>query len=403
MKSTSRYIIISFMLLLVTACKQPKPPAYDLDHPEKYDPNPLVMPSNLTPAEIIASAGHGAIFDHQGKQLVLTDELVLSIQISMIDQLRESAWQNVDGQTKQTLESALMLVHSNDIKATEKTILNAAIIETLQKKADEKLRKNLVWRHNLLAKNIRLDYIKWRPTLNQRIIDLIRRLGLRGFFESPATPSTDYVARCRAENVPIPPEWSLASPGTWRYQGLLDNELILASADTHLWTWADPHKRGGCILLPRGGGAAGLICQSATTGKACFWDNISRADGTKVNWNTATLNVNNLQDGDSLAENCTGCHRGNNVFLISPDNATWKKVIKQSQSVANAGATFTTRIENAAITRYTPISTQPTWSNPSAGQCIGCHERPSVGFGTTPSPMPPNCKTSNSDPTGCYN
>jgi len=397
-----RYLILAILLLCITACKQPKPTAYDLDHPEKYDPNPLVIPSNLTPAEIIASAGHGATFDHAGKPLALTDELVLSMQISMIDQLRENTWQHLDGETKQTLEGAFMLAYSNDIKATEKTILNAAVIETLQKKADKKLRENLVWRHNLLVNKIRFDYIKWRPTLNQRIIDLIRRLGLRGLFESPATPSTDYVARCRADSVPIPPAWSLATPGTWRYQGLLDNELILASADTHLWTWADPHRRGGCILLPRGGGAAGLICQSATTGKACFWDNISRTGGARVDWNTATLDVNNLQDGDSLGENCTGCHRGSNVFLISPDNVTWQKVIKQSQSVANAGATFTTQIENAAIPRYTPISTQPTWSNPSAGQCIGCHERPSVGF-SPPSPMPPACKTSNTNPANCYN
>lgn len=399
---STRYLILIMSLLCITACKNPKPTAYDLDHPEKYDPNPLVIPSNLTPSEMIASAGHGAIFDHAGKPLNLNDELVLSIQISMIDQLRESAWKQFDSATKQNLEGAFALAHSNDIKATEKTFLNAAIIETLQKNADKKIRENLVWRHNLLLRKIRIDYIKWEPTLNQRIIELIRRLGLRGLFEIPGAPSTDYVARCRADSVPIPPAWSLALPTTWRYQGLLDNELILAAADTHLWTWADPHRRGACILLPRGGGAAGLICQSATTGKACFWDNLPRTGGTgRIDWNTATLDVNNLQDGDSLGENCTGCHRGNNVFLISPDNTTWKKVIKRSQSIANAGTNFTTHIENAAIPRYIPISTQSGWNNPSAGQCIGCHERPSVGFG--PPSMPPVCKTSSTNPADCYN
>jgi len=403
MKYLMHTAVIIVTLITFTGCKPSKPVGYDLEHPEKYDPNPMVIPNTMTPAEMIASAGHGAVFDHYGKPITLNNELVLSMQISMIEQLRESGWRNLDAQTQQTLQSAFTLMHSNNIKATEKTILNAAVIETLQKNADKTLRENLVWRHNLLLRDIRADYIKWRPTLNERLIDIIRRLGLRGLFESPAAPSTDYVARCRAESVPIPPAWSLASPSTWRYQGLLDNELILASADTHLWTWADPHRRGGCILLPRGGGAAGLICQSAITGKACFWDNIPRTGGGRLDWNTATLDVNNLQDGDSLAENCTGCHRGSNVFLISPDNITWKKVIKQSQSVANAGANFTTRIENSAVPRYIPISSQSGWNNPSASQCIGCHERPSVGFSTTPSPMPPNCKTSTTDPTGCYN
>lgn len=403
MKYLTHVIVIAFMLITITACKPSKPVTYDLEHPEKYDPNPMVIPKNITPAEIIASAGHGAFFDHSGKPLDLNDELVISMQSSMIDQLRESAWKSLDTKTKQTLEDAIKLTQSDDIKSTEKTFLNAVTIETLQKNANKTLRENLVWRHNLLLQKIRVDYIQWEPRLNQRIIDIMTRLELRSIFENFAALSTDYVARCRADSVPIPPSWSLAAPSTWRYQGLLDNELILASEDTHLWTWEDPHKRGGCILLPRGSGVAGLICQSATTGKACFWDNLSRTGSGRLNWNTSTLNVNNLQDGDSLAENCTNCHRGNNVFLISPDNATWKKVIKQWQSTVNAGANFSTRIENAAISRYIPISSQSGWANPSAPSCIGCHERPAVGFGTTPSPMPPNCRTSNSDPAGCYN
>lgn len=403
MKLSIHHLVIPALLLMMSACKQPKPSAYDLDHPEKYDPNPFVTPLHLTPAETIASAGHGAVFDHTGKPLTLNNEQVLSMQASMIEQMQKSAWTTLPNKTQDIVEEALTLTSSNDLKAAEKTILNAAVIETLKKNTDDKLQAKLIWRHNILLHKIRINFRRWEPTLNQRIIDLIRRMGLRGLFNTLATPSTDYVARCRAEGVPTPPSWSLATPAAWRYQGILDNELILAADETHAWTWADPHKRGGCILLPRGGGAAGLICQSATTGKACFWDNIDRTNGVRINWRTATMDINNMQDGDSLTENCTNCHRGNNVFLISPDNATWKKIIKQSQSVANAGVNFTTRIENAAIARYIPVSNQPTWSNPSSTQCVGCHEKPGLGFPTIPSPMPPACSTAFGDPTNCYN
>lgn len=301
------------------------------------------------------------------------------------------------------MQQALEWQQKEALSAPDNIVLNAAIIELLQQQADKTLQEKFTWRHHILMHKIRFDYLEWKPILNQALIEWIRRFGLRDIFERVATPATDYTARCRADSVPIPPAWSQAAPGSWRYQGLLDNELILAAADTHLWTWSDPHRRGGCILLPRGGGAAGLICQSATTGKACFWDNLDRTTGARIHWASQTLDLNNMQDGDVLAENCTQCHRGNNVFLISPDNNTWKKVIKQSQSVANAGANFTTRIENTAVARYLPVSSQPGWTNPSAAQCIGCHERPSVGFSTLPSPMPPTCRTSNTDPSNCYN
>lgn len=395
--------LLCVMVLGLGGCHKIKEPGTGVDHVQMHDPNPFVVPAQITPAETIAAAGHGAIFDYQGKPIVLDNERVLSIQQSMVEQLRDSAMPRLKNETRALVQQALELQPKEALSVPDHIVLNAAVIELLQQHADKPLQDKFTWRHHILMKKIRLDYILWRLELDARVHEIIKRFTLDNFFVITAPPETDYVGRCRDHHsVPVPPAWSAAAPGSWRYQGLLDNELILAAADTHLWTWSDPDRRGGCILLPRGGGAAGLICQSATTGHACFWDNIDRKTGMRIPWASQPLNVNNMQDGDVLGENCTGCHRGNNVFLISPDNNTWKKVIQQSQVVANAGANFTTRIENTAVARYIPVSSQQSWTNPSAAQCIGCHERPAVDFSSVPNPMPPTCRTSNTDASNCY-
>jgi hypothetical protein len=208
--------------------------------------------------------------------------------------------------------------------------------------------------------------------------------------------------------VPIPPDWD-ESGKTWQQQGPLTTKLILSGIPAVVWTYSDPAIRGACIALPRGNGApgsaAGIICQSATTGKACFWDNKLRSDGPMappLGWSGLTLRIGDLRDGSNLSENCTSCHRGNNVFLLSPDDPTWAKVMGRP---APLSPTFTTRVATSPSDtslghpRYVPVSGQPGWSNvapsPATGYCNSCHELPAL---TAAPAMPPRCATS---PTSC--
>ena len=144
--------------------------------------------------------------------------------------------------------------------------------------------------------------------------------------------------------------------------------------------------------LPPVNAYAGIICQSATTGHACFWDNKLRDDGTPqeevIGWKGQRLVISELKDGSNLAggpEACTSCHRGNNVFLIMPDDPTWARLLRGPLEGPNTGA-FTTRIENPNVARYIPITTLPPrkdWPEnlASAGGCAGgCHETPLDAF-----------------------
>jgi hypothetical protein len=160
--------------------------------------------------------------------------------------------------------------------------------------------------------------------------------------------------------------------------------------------------RGACIALPRGTGLPGtllgIICQSATTGQACFWDN-KRADDPNqrpVGWANLRLSIADLADGSNLQDNCTNCHRGNNVFLIPPDDQTWAKLLRGPLDGPRTG-TFITKVEASSDKdqmgrpRYIPIA-KLGWTNPPGnvdGACGLCHENQSSPF--LPSPMPPSC------------
>ena len=234
---------------------------------------------------------------------------------------------------------------------------------------------------------------------------------------------TPYMADCRTQGVPIPPDW--AETGTaWVNQGNLNTNgggtnLLQGAVDAHVWTYTDPNVRGACIALPREDGSpgslAGIICQSATTGKACFWDNQRKSDPTNVlGWRGQRLVISELVDGTTFAAGgnvggrCTNCHSGNNVFLISPDDPTWGKVLRGPLNGGPSGGKFTTQVDSG---RYTPLPIAANWTNvmTSGGNCgAGCHELPPSSIrlfrdnvnGIPPlnrMPMPPACASSN-----CY-
>jgi hypothetical protein len=150
----------------------------------------------------------------------------------------------------------------------------------------------------------------------------------------PDKPS-NYMKECAKGKVPLPPPWG--DPRWVKTQDNLDNNKVLdanatepAGPDytpkTEVWTSKSPN--GICYALPRIGldgkiRLLGQICQSDKTGKACFWDNIG-LDGKRINPDATAKGVNpaldpaKLQGGDKLGENCTKCHRGDNVFSITP-------------------------------------------------------------------------------------
>jgi hypothetical protein len=250
----------------------------------------------------------------------------------------------------------------------------------------------------------------------------------------------NYLASCRENGVPIPPDWK-SSSSEWKQHGelrtilLTPNSLEQTTVDdtsfASVWSYASPDVRGSCIALGRNTGTFQIICQSATTGHACFWSNDANSPSTSWNRETTEVAMASLRDPvrgfapGTVA--CTECHRGNNAFLYAPDDPTWATVLRPEQP----RPTFTTRVEQSShhgqltfgattvtYPRFIPIGgTSMALTNPlpSGPGCSGsCHELHGAilqknhtveGYVKAPRPMGPNCASNSpdNDPTkNCY-
>lgn len=250
----------------------------------------------------------------------------------------------------------------------------------------------------------------------------------------------NYMETCRAKDVPIPLDWK-PSASAWERHGNLHTILLTPNAldqvpvdDTSfasVWSYASPNMRGACIALGRSGGSFQVICQSATTGHACFWGNDPSSPSTSWTPETTEVQIASLRDPvQGFAPGtvpCTECHRGNNAFLYAPDDPTWATVLRPE----HARPTFTTRVEQSSdhgqltfgattlnYPRFIPIGgTSVALNNPlpTATGCSGsCHELHVAmlkkdytveGYVRVPRPMGPNCAHNSppDDPTrNCY-
>ncbi len=211
---------------------------------------------------------------------------------------------------------------------------------------------------------------------------------------SPAATNA-YIQQCRDNQVPIPPVWNPPSGNQWVNRGrLADPFASTTNPIVQVWTFTSTTPAGICVALPRMNGAGninnniqalGIICQSETTGKACFWDNKRRPVSSTprrpatsgaadffLGPDTQNLDPANMRDGFNLDENCTDCHRGSNVFVIRKGTPL---------EVSQFG------LDSDPAVRYQPLSGTPAdaaWQNPpsrlqaaldSAGQtqCTMCH------------------------------
>lgn len=220
---------------------------------------------------------------------------------------------------------------------------------------------------------------------------------------------TPYMVECRMKGVPIPPDWS-QSEARWKFMGEIKSLINPPGGSptdrANVWAYSDPYVRGACIVRAANDGPGdsfGIICQSATTGAACFWQN-----EPGKGWESQPLKLSELLNGNTIMQkfgDCTACHRGNNAFLIDPQEPVWQRVMKNISSTISVaagptnvpiGVNFTTRVNASPDTRtitladgspyqyprFIPIGRDPMgkkWINPPPEAtevlCSGaCHE-----------------------------
>lgn len=325
----------------------------------------------------IAVAGHGELFDAEMRRIVLSEKALIAMQDGLLKRL--------DGDDAMLDPRLSKLLGTPNISQAERFWLRGAIISsTLAKKDDKASQRLLLVNDYILQRSWRFRLLRLEDARLARLRELLGRLML-------PLDATDYIRRCRQAGVPLPPDF--ATGGTdWKNQGALVTNVLSPGAYAGVYTFHSPTVRGACVALPRGSGGPGslmgIICQSAITGAACFWDNKLRSGGPAapaIGWANMTVRIADLQDADNLSENCTECHTGNNVYVVMPDDPTWGKLLRRNMVGTDHG-NFTLRVKNSTNSsspagsgspfRYTPISSQATWGNTvnAPGCASGCHE-----------------------------
>ena len=211
---------------------------------------------------------------------------------------------------------------------------------------------------------------------------------------------SDYMKDCRKAGVPLPPKWGNSK---WKFVGTLPKNKVFASTleTTEVWITESPtdntdkNPLGICYALPRKDGSdniqlLGVICQGKKSSQACFWDNLDRVTGERiVGAKLVDLDLNKVSDGkDGIPlivdvdgntiqkgiENCTNCHRGDNVFIIHP--GTFLQV--------DPNLSAQKRLTAVDSPPYRPVSSRPGWVNPSPTKtlvlepCVSCHNIPEL-------------------------
>lgn len=376
----------------IASCRPPTPPP----------------PANQPGMERIAIVGHGIAFDSKMSEIRIDLKTIQAMQSALESRLGDAVSAGVDKAFADRIKAAMAQAKSDE----ERVLLNGAMLSRRLERADKKVRLTYDWRNRFLIERSRslLDRrFRGQYQLSESVLRLLREVLIRA-----GLIDTDYIAECRAEHVPVPPNFSMVGSTGWIRQGALTYNILSPGNPADVWTWTDPARRGACIALPRDNGGdgsvAGIICQSASTGKACIWDNMLRGDPTdrRIPAATETMVIRNLQDGRTLAEGspCTGCHTGNNIYLMSPDDPTWAKVLRGLDGPQPTPRTFTTVVEPQTDSpggpRFTPIA-HASWVNPplTAGCGGSCHAGPNSAVQDMWSllsdaqrpPMPPACAT----------
>jgi len=307
----------------------------------------------------IAYFGHGMLFDINFNSFEPNQITVDKLQTAVIDVFEQHQFRDIGKDAIGAIAVLKALLEQKDVSNDERIIIRDALIFRMRNHTNHKIAKRYSWRIRSLAASYMVRNKDSFTDLRDEITGPLRDTEYLVDIINDAR-DTDYMKLCRLFDVPIPPDWNEStteSVDNWKNAGTrwvdigeIDAENIILRGPpgekARIYTYSDPVKRGACVALMRGGGAAsqaGFICQSATTGAACFWDNLLRnGSAIPLGWKDKTLVINTLQDGTNLASVCTNCHQGNNVFLIAPDDPAWGKVLRSS-----APENFTTRVEQS--------------------------------------------------------
>ena len=325
----------------------------------------------------IAFIGHGEMFDRNGNRIEPTPEFIAEVQTVYREFLSE---QLPDPQRQLFTSKSARLFAGAAFDEQSRLVAHSSLIDWLIRNVDPDRVEDL---HRLAGKN---NYLKWllRAELKPadqpskggetfKISELLKnRLDEAGLSEVASRSTTlsgaAYIDECRNAGVPIPPDWG---SNQWLSKGILDNEFISGTSVAEIFVSQSTSPPGVSIALPRSIGNTiqllGIISLGQTSGKVCYWDNQQNDLNFPIQKGTA-VPLSQFAGGAELFEGsggrCTGCHIGENPFVVHPGT---------NLGLPNLGGLplFANNWHQPLVHPKWPQNRGPLVGTP--GPCNGCH------------------------------
>jgi hypothetical protein len=367
LKSKRRY---AWLMAIACACSSScsKEAAHDSD-----DAGVAIEQRELaltTEGDPIASVGHGAILDAQGRNLDPDRTFILNTQRLYLERLQREASRETSAQLEKK-RARLKEVVQDEI------LLNSAVITWLLnqgKPGDGAFiaAKSAALRDHYLRKYAKGSAAKLRYGLSDKVRDLLDR---EGAMPQALTKvgGREYIEECRNAGVPIPPDWGTAG---WGSGTNLPMKFIVTGMEAEVFTFESAAPRGVCMALPRFAAGSktisllGVICLGTDTSKACFWD------ASNVPWSGVTP-LTSLRGGTDLVggDVCSDCHAGENPFVVHPGSPL------DLGNVQRPNAWYDPLVDGSWPQNPGPTNLLDaiTIVPPAEGSCLNCHQYGTAG------------------------
>ncbi len=344
----------------------------------------------IPPRDWIATPYHGEVLDANLEPIELDEETLGLI----LDSMLELLWETAEPAAIEELGLRPEAVASIEAAGAVRLAVQAGVARALVEASLPEIQESWAWRQQLVQEAVFMLPL-WAElellTLEDLLVpsplhEILPRFRVPYVYYLPKGGLPSYNDLCAGQDVPRPPDWP---DPRWQPEGKLG--LQFGGGKIYIFSYHQPGKPGACIALQRWLpnrqtgvveiAALGVICQSAVSGKACFWDNLMLDPKTKqvkpIRGQSIRMEMGKVRNGSNLASPCTHCHKGENVFLIHPGTAL--------EVTRKAGSKL--RTDPGKSGWYSPMG-QSHWTNPGPvtlpnaaadRSCTACHQLPEVG------------------------
>jgi len=320
----------------------------------------------------IAYIGHGAMFDRNGKEIQPTNTFVRQATRFYRDAVLKMS--DADTRSRYNKLTNKYINAHHTLNTSRELFVVESVATELSNASHSGEVASIRGKLALLDKYV-LGAHKPSPVLNK----MMSEVGLESF-SLEKFEGSDYEQTCAAAGVPTAPDWGSAQ---WIKQGSIKDVFISKNYSAEVYTYHSHNPEGVCIALPRIKGQdimlLGIICQGKQTSNACFWDNQNQK-GNNVPIPVGTAKpLSEFAGGPALEKgdggNCTGCHAGENAYIIHP--GTNLGLPKLSGLPLRADGWYKPLV--AATWPQNPGPSDILSGVPSTGKCTICHTQQGPG------------------------